>query len=228
MKYTTENTFDYENGFILTSEPYRLGNILSHYELYKKIIHLPGDVVELGVFKGNSLIQFATFRHLLENDKSRKIVGFDAFGTFPSGDNTLADKKFIDKWNEQFKDEFISREDILDCLKSKKFENIELIQGDILKTLDEYVEKHPELRIAFLHIDTDVYAPAKKGLEVLFDRVVKGGLVVFEDRAAVLACRVEHDKVVEDPRIPFAFIVHDLREMRSVYDGVVMEKHGFV
>lgn len=84
MKYSAENSFDYENGFILTSEPYRLGNILAHYELYKKIVHLPGDVVELGVFKGNSLIQFATFRSLLENDKSRKIVGFDAFGEFPN------------------------------------------------------------------------------------------------------------------------------------------------
>ena len=84
MKYTFENAFDYENGFALTADPYRLGNILAHYELYKKILHIPGDVVELGVFKGNSLIQFATFRHLLENDKSRKIVGFDAFGYFPT------------------------------------------------------------------------------------------------------------------------------------------------
>ena len=88
MKYTVGNAFDYENGFILTSEPYRLGNILAHYELYKKIVHLPGDVVELGVFKGNSLIQFATFRSLLENDKSRKIVGFDAFGEFPQSITT--------------------------------------------------------------------------------------------------------------------------------------------
>ena len=84
MKYIYEDAFDYENGFALTSAPYRMGNILAHYELYKKILHVPGDVIELGVFKGNSLIQFATFRHLLENDKSRKIVGFDAFGDFPA------------------------------------------------------------------------------------------------------------------------------------------------
>lgn len=185
MKYTADKSFDYENGFILTSEAYRLGNILAHYELYKKIIHLPGDVVELGVFKGNSLIQFATFRNLLENDKSRKIIGFDAFGKFPSGDNTTSDEKFIESWNDKFQDEFISREDILAVLKNKKFENVELIQGDIMKTLDDYVKTRPELRIALLHIDTDVYAPAKKGLEVLFDRVVKGGLVVFDDYGTV-------------------------------------------
>ena len=51
-KYDTDNKMNYENGFYLTSEPYRMGNILAHYELYKKILELPGDVIELGVFKG--------------------------------------------------------------------------------------------------------------------------------------------------------------------------------
>ena len=39
-KYDTDKAFDYENGFYLTSKPYRMGNILAHYELYKKIIDL--------------------------------------------------------------------------------------------------------------------------------------------------------------------------------------------
>lgn len=51
-RFDETKEFMYENGFYLTSKPYRLGNILAHYELYKKILHLPGDVVELGVFKG--------------------------------------------------------------------------------------------------------------------------------------------------------------------------------
>ncbi|MBQ9441412.1 MAG: hypothetical protein IJU55_00155 [Selenomonadaceae bacterium] len=76
--------------------------------------------------------------------------------------NPVSDEKFIENWNEKFKDEYISREDILTSLKNKKIENIDLIQGDILKTLDEYVKSRPELRIALLHMDTDVYAPAKK------------------------------------------------------------------
>ena len=51
-KYDEEKCFDYENGFYLTGQPYRMGNILAHYELYKKILDIPGDVIELGVFKG--------------------------------------------------------------------------------------------------------------------------------------------------------------------------------
>ena len=83
MKYDRAKMYDYENGYILTSGVQRLGKVLAHYELYKKIVDLPGDVIELGVFKGNSFMQFCTFRELLENERSRKIVGFDMFGAFP-------------------------------------------------------------------------------------------------------------------------------------------------
>src|SRR5205085_8279378 len=75
--------WDYENGFHWFSAPARLGKLLAHYELYKMIADRPGDIVELGVFKANSLIRFATFRRLLENEDSRVIRGFDAFGKFP-------------------------------------------------------------------------------------------------------------------------------------------------
>lgn len=62
FEFETSKAFDYENGFYLTSDPKRLQKIVSHYELYKKIVDLPGEVIELGVFKGASLIRFATFR----------------------------------------------------------------------------------------------------------------------------------------------------------------------
>ncbi len=67
-----------------------------------------------------------------------------------------------------------------------------------MKTLDEYVKSRPELRIALLHIDTDVYAPAKKGLDVLFDRVVKGGLVVFDDYEVIEGETLAVDEFFKD------------------------------
>lgn len=184
-RWETSNEFDYENGFYLTSQPYRLGNILAHYELYKKIIELPGDVIELGVFKGGSLIQFCTFRELLENEQSRKIIGFDIFGEFPNTEKVESDTAFVENWNKQFKKEFLKKEDIEQSLHYKKIGNVELIAGNILETVDEYLKRKPHTRIALLHIDTDVYEPAKHGLEKLFDRVVKGGIIVFDDYATV-------------------------------------------
>lgn len=184
-KYDEKLCFDYENGFYLTSDVYRLGNIMAHYELYKKIVELPGDVIELGVFKGSSLIQFCTFRELLENENSRRIVGFDMFGPFPQVNAVKSDAKFVSSWNDQFHDEFLSKEELYKSLEHKKIHNVQLIAGNILNTVEDYLSKNQHTKIALLHIDTDVYEPAKKGLELLFDRVVKDGIVIFDDYATI-------------------------------------------
>ncbi|MCW1341325.1 TylF/MycF family methyltransferase [Campylobacter jejuni] len=41
--------------------------------------------------------------------------------------------------------------------------------------MPEYCDKHPEFKIAFLHIDVDIYEPTVTILENLFDKVVRGG-----------------------------------------------------
>lgn len=199
-KFDEKNSFDYENGFYLTTEPYRLGNILAHYELYKKIIELPGDVIELGVFKGGSIIQFATFRELLENERSRKIIGFDIFGEFPQAEKVESDKRFVDKWNQQHAGEFLSREDIYKSLEIKNIHNVELVKGDISQTVDEYMVKNPHTRISLLHIDTDIYEPCRTGLEKLYDRVVKGGIIVLDDYAVVEGETIAVDEFFADKK----------------------------
>lgn len=185
FNFDENNAFEYENGFMLTSETYRLGNILSHFELYKMIIDKPGSVVELGVFKGNSLIQFATFRELLENENSRKIIGFDIFGEFPESKAFSSDEKFVSNWNELFKGEIPTEKDLQSSLDHKGVKNVELVKGNILETLPVYLKENPHLKISLLHIDTDVYEPSKLALELLFDCVVPGGLIVLDDYGTV-------------------------------------------
>ena len=53
---------------------------LSHYELFKMVVDLPGSILELGVFRGAS---FFSWSNLLETfcpfDRHRKVFGFDTF-----------------------------------------------------------------------------------------------------------------------------------------------------
>jgi hypothetical protein len=51
-----KNVWDYENGFYWFSSPARLNKLLAHYDLYKSIVGLPGDIFELGVYKAASLV----------------------------------------------------------------------------------------------------------------------------------------------------------------------------
>jgi hypothetical protein len=166
--FNTEKMFEYENGFYATSTESRFGKFLAHYELYKKIVYLPGAVIECGLFKGNS------FRY------SRKLIGFDIFGAFPKT-NFEDDKKYLSAFTDSAGENSIELEEIEKIMQYKKLENYEFVKGDINKTIPDYCKNNEHLKIALLHIDTDVYEPAVTILENMYDRVVTGGIIMFDD-----------------------------------------------
>ena len=139
---TDRDVFDIENSFYLRSEPYRLGKLLGQYEVYKRIIGLPGAVVECGVFKGVSLTRFATFRHILETAESRKIIGFDAFGDFPMGGLERSDDvDFASTHDGKSGGAGISDQDLAGVFRAKCFMNFDLVKGNVLETIRPYWRK---------------------------------------------------------------------------------------
>ena len=64
-------------------------------------------------------------------------------------------------------------------------EGIELVKGNILETIPNYLEKRPSLKISLLNLDTDVYEPAVITLEKLYPRVCKGGVIIIDNYAKV-------------------------------------------
>lgn len=181
--FDVDQQWDYENGFYLTGHPTRLPKALAQYELYKSILDLPGHIVECGVYKGASMIRLATFREILESPYSRKIIGFDAFGKFPEQVEE-DDAKFIAGF-EGMGGQGISVDEMHDVMAHKGFENYELVQGDVIETIPAYLENRPQLKIAFLHIDVDVYKPTVAILKHLYDQVVPGGIIAFDDYGTV-------------------------------------------
>ena len=206
LNFDLAKAWDYENGFYLTSHKTRLSKLLAHYELYKMITGLPGFILECGVYKGASLIRFATFRDVLESQYSRKIIGFDAFGKFPrSGDSD--DINFIEKF-EDYGGDGISKEELEKVLVQKEIINYELIEGNILQKVPLYVKQHPELRIALLHIDVDVYEPTKVILQHLYDRVVSNGIIVLDDYATVAGETLAVEEFFRNTKIEKLSISH--------------------
>ena len=171
LDYQIKEAFNYENGFYLTSDISRIRKIISHYELYKKIIHLDGDIFEFGVFKGVSLIKWGTFREIFEKSSSRKIYGFDIFDKFPET-NFDKDKILREQFINDAGEMSIPLEELQEVFKFKKFQNIELVRGDILDTVPNFLKLNKKIKIALLHIDVDIYEPSKVILENLYDKKV--------------------------------------------------------
>jgi len=179
-----EKKWDYENGFYLTCETGRIGKFLNHLEVYKKIVNLPGDVLEFGVYKGASIVRLISFRDLLEHSSSRKVIGFDAFGKFPHDLSLESDRGFV-KMFESAGGFGISKQELESHLENKKTTNYELVEGDIVDSLPLYLEKNPSLKIALLHVDCDTYEPTKIILENLWDKIVPGGILMLDDYGTV-------------------------------------------
>ena len=175
-----DRAFDYENLFMWSSHPSRIGKILTHYELFKRVMTVPGDIIEGGVHKGGSLIRWATFRSLHGGSHSRRIVAFDAFDVFPISD-FAPDRAFVDHFVESAGHP-LSAKQITDVLNAKGLgENVVLVAGDINDTAASWVAEHPDTRVAFLHLDVDVYGASRALLDAFFPLLSPGGLVVLDD-----------------------------------------------
>lgn len=181
--FDSDQAIYYENGFYLTSDVTRLAKAMGHYELYKRIVGLPGAVVECGVFKATSLVRWATFREMLESPFSRALIGFDIFGHFPRHDDET-DNAFAAR-HDDVAGRGLSVEEAQAVLAHKHLRNVTLVPGDVVTTVPAYAAAHPELRIALLHIDVDVYKPSQVALDTFYERVVPSGIIVFDDYGTV-------------------------------------------
>lgn len=169
-----------------------LTRFLAHYELFKKTMDLPGSIVELGVSRG---VSFFTFHKFLEIfctcDTSKKVYGFDSFEglqDFSTEDGCTANETLSDKraggWSaERVEDEIFALCSLFNADNILARERSRLIKGRLQDTLDAFLNETPGLRISLLHFDLDLYAPTKYALERLWDLVVPGGVVVFDEYA---------------------------------------------
>ena len=162
-----------------------LSRLIFMNELYQKIINVHGVIIEFGVRWGQNLALLTNFRGIYEPyNYNRKIIGFDTFEGFPKvhdKDGALVkvgDYSVTDKYEEYLDTILFYHESESPISHKKKFE---LIKGDATKTLEEYLEKHPETIIAFAYFDFDIYLPTKRCLELVKKRLTKGSIVAFDE-----------------------------------------------
>lgn len=168
-----------------------LGKILALWEAFRLVQDLPGSIVELGVFKGQSLLLFAKFMELMNpNDRSCSVIGFDSFQGFADlhqkdgGVDLRVDKK-VGGWNaSDYYEELKAHIHLFDFDRFVGHKSrIELVEGDVRETVPDYVAKNPGLCIRLLNLDVDMYEPTLVGLRSLYDRVVTGGVVLLDEFA---------------------------------------------
>lgn len=172
-------------GLYLTTK--NLSRILFFYEIYKKILHAHGIIVEFGVRWGQTLSLMSALRGILEPfNRHRKVVGFDTFEGFKGmskQDGKICrcrDGSFsVPVDYEEYLKRILNLQEQLNPMSHIK--RYELIKGDALKTIPDYLNQHPETIVALAILDFDIYAPTRAALQAISPHLCKGSILVFDE-----------------------------------------------
>jgi hypothetical protein len=164
-----------------------ISDFIVKYELFKMVLNIPGSIFEFGVFNGQGLFSFAHFSAILEpNNLNRKIFGFDTFEGFCGIDEK--DKKGTSPYLKEgglFVDSFSRIQKAIELFDQNRFighiDKINIIKGDVTKTLELFLEENPHVIASLLYLDMDIYKPTKYVLDKMVSRVPKGGVIAFDE-----------------------------------------------
>lgn len=152
-------------------------------ELYRKIIEIHGSIIEIGVLEGFNLFTLAHFAEIFEHrNYTRTIYGFDTFEGY-KGIDPSKDPKCDYFKGLPATDSYNSLVEAVQAFNRSvtvaHTERINLIKGNVLETLPEFLDKHPELTVSLLLLQCGLYKPTATSLELLYSRIPKGGVVAF-------------------------------------------------
>ena len=168
-----------------------LKRFLAHHHFFLQTLDVPGDIAELGVFRGLGLMSWANFleAHAI-GDRTKVVHGFDNWRGFThidsaDGENYAQTHKEVGGFSpEAYFKELQAAIDIFDADRFIPYKaRVNLVEGDIENSVAEFVQAHPGVRFSLVHFDCDLYRPTKAALTAMWDRVSRGGVVLFDEYA---------------------------------------------
>lgn len=165
-----------------------IAKFLTKVEIFNKILHVNGSIVECGVLHGAGTLTWAKLSSIHEpSNHVRKVIGFDTFEGFPG----VHDK---DTRTGQFNqlhqgglagstfDSVTQAVRVYDLNRPiAHIPKVELVRGDICESAPRYLEENPHLVVALLYLDLDLYEPTKAALEAFVPRMPRGAVIAFDE-----------------------------------------------
>lgn len=164
-----------------------LAKFLCRCELFKRVLHVQGSIVECGVLFGGGLMSFAQLSAILEPvNHQRRIIGFDTFGGFPGlHEADRAGRSAHLAPGGMGVDAFEDLGEAIALFDANRtvghIPKVHLVRGDVRETVPRYLKDNPHTVVSLLYLDMDIYEPTKVALEHFLPRIPKGGIVAFDE-----------------------------------------------
>jgi len=141
------------------------------YMIYRFTQHcsnLDGEFAECGVYKGGTACLIADTL-MKYSEKKKELHLFDTFSGMPK----TANKDDSHHVEGDYKD--ITLNDVKEYLR--KFDSVIFHPGVIPETFEGLDGK----KFSFVNIDVDIYQSVKDCCNFFYDRLIKGGIIIFDD-----------------------------------------------
>lgn len=180
----SDNLYNAFNEFIFNSDIKVIGKLLHRFNFFNLTKHLAGDIVELGVFKGSGVATFIKFLEIFATHSNKKVIGFDLFNK----NNTVVNNYENGITMKTVYSKVATHDELSYDVVKNKLQNINndlskfiLVEGDVCKTTKDFTLDNPGFRISLLYVDLDLNEPVYHSLMNLWDRILPGGYIVFDE-----------------------------------------------
>lgn len=178
-----QSLYDAFNRFIFSSDRRVISKFLYRHTLFNLTKDLPGDIVEVGVFKGSGVATWCKLLDLFTPHTNKKVIGFDIFQKEQAFFNTFKQGHLMKHVVNRGAQDDISVESVKQRLQTANISDSKyiLVEGDVCTTTKLFAKQNPGFRISILFLDLDLDEPTYETLVHLWDRVIPGGYIVFDE-----------------------------------------------
>ena len=164
-----------------------LARLLAIVDLYRQIVDLPGGILDIGTWRGQTAVVCENLRAIFEPlNFNRRIACFDTFEGYQGfseddrastlhhdGSYTLAGEAYAELLRE-----LLCLHEQSNALGHNQGKH-SVIVGDCRETLPRYFAENPGECVALAFFDVNAYAPTVSAFEAVWGRLVPGGILAF-------------------------------------------------
>jgi len=154
-------------------------------EIYQKRINkllsfvsdIPGDVIEVGIFKGKT--SEIVCKYLQSESNSKRYIGLDTFNGYQEED--MVDVNTAARRNHTSKRWHCSKQSVEKRLSFFDRKRLSIIEGDCKVKIPQLIEKGVLQLLSLIYIDCNLYIPSLKAMEDLWPLLSSGGILAIDE-----------------------------------------------
>jgi hypothetical protein len=164
-----------------------LARILGISEIYQQIVNLPGVILDIGTWRGQTAVLCENFRAIYEPlHFNRRIICFDTFEGYKgfsekdkATDLHQEGTYSIDQTEyENYLAELLILHERSNAMGHNSGKHT-VIKGDCRETIPDYFSNNPNEFVSLAFFDVNSYEVTKSAFETVYQKVVPGGVLAF-------------------------------------------------